>query len=57
MIRLRLLSEDEYQHVEHDGTPATITIRYGGLTRRAVLEQLKDSSVDWEPVEVAYVGP
>lgn len=57
MIRLRLLSEDECKHVEFVGTPPTIEIRYGGQTRRAVLEQCKDYSFDWEPVEVEYVGP
>jgi hypothetical protein len=55
MIRLKLLSESELENVEHDGTPPTIEVRYGGQTRRAVLEQRPDDSrayVHWKPVEI-----
>jgi hypothetical protein len=54
VIRLRLLSKDEYQRVEYDGTPPTIEIRYGSQDRRAVLEQWIRSLESWEPISVEY---
>lgn len=54
MIRLKLLNEDEQASAEHDGYPATIEVRYGGKTCRAVLEtnEGSDWSRTWALVEV-----